>query len=409
VFDDGSGAALYVGGSFTVAGGTPASRIAKWDGTSWSAVGSGTSGPVSALTVFDDGSGPALYAAGFFSLAGGVPANAIARWDGSSWSALGQGIGNGVQGSISALATFDDGSGPALYVGGFFTEAGGVPANSIARWDGTSWTALGPGVSGSFPAVYSLTVFDDGSGSALYVGGEFTQAGANPAGRVARWDGVSWSSVGSGMTLGSVRQLESFDDGTGAKLYAGGLFWLEQGSGSTFIASWDGTSWSPLAAGGVNDTVEALFSYQNGSERSLYAGASYPQGKGTSDGTRIARWDGSSWSTLGEGIAGPLGSYPFVSAITAFDDGSGPAIYAGGSFTKAGGRPAQSIARWGSPCPPKTCPVDINGNGVVDFFDIAAFLLFYQIQDPIADWTGDGLFNFFDFAGYLNAFQDGCP
>ena len=65
-FDDGSGPALYAGGSFTTAGGASASYIAKWNGTSWSAwlPGSGMNGPVQALAVFDDGSGPALYAGG---------------------------------------------------------------------------------------------------------------------------------------------------------------------------------------------------------------------------------------------------------------------------------------------------------------------------------------------------------
>src|ERR1700722_5462423 len=35
-----------------------------------------------------------------------------------------------------------------LYVGGYFTMAGGMPANSIAQWNGNAWSALGSGVSG---------------------------------------------------------------------------------------------------------------------------------------------------------------------------------------------------------------------------------------------------------------------
>ena len=85
---------LYVGGDFTTAGGNPASRIAKWNGSSWSALGSGMNGsnpgfaPVTALAV----SGSDLYAAGGFTNAGGVEANRIAKWNGSSWSALGSGV-----------------------------------------------------------------------------------------------------------------------------------------------------------------------------------------------------------------------------------------------------------------------------------------------------------------------------
>src|SRR6185503_1142814 len=94
----------------------------------------GVGGDASALTVFDDGSGPALYVGGNFSTAGGVAANCIAKWDGSSWAAL----GSGVNSYVDALTVFDDGSGPALYAGGGFLSAGGVAANCIAKWDGSN-------------------------------------------------------------------------------------------------------------------------------------------------------------------------------------------------------------------------------------------------------------------------------
>src|SRR5262245_53284145 len=132
---------------------------------------------VYALTAFDDGNGPALYVGGSFRRAGPVGVSHIARWDGTSWSALGSGVGEGTSQSVLALAAFDDGSGPALYAGGSFGTAGGAPANRIARWDGASWSPLGTGVSGSSEQVSALAVFDDGSGSALYVGGSFTNAG----------------------------------------------------------------------------------------------------------------------------------------------------------------------------------------------------------------------------------------
>ena len=81
---DGSGN-LYAGGDFTNAGGASANRIAKWNGFSWSALGSGVDDVVEALAV--DGSGD-VYAGGRFATAGGVAANRIAKWDGSSWLAL---------------------------------------------------------------------------------------------------------------------------------------------------------------------------------------------------------------------------------------------------------------------------------------------------------------------------------
>ena len=76
--------------------------------------------------------------------AGGVSASRVAKWDGATWSALGSGIDNAVR----VLAVFDDGTGPALFAGGDFTSAGGVSASRIAKWDGTSWTTLGSGMNG---------------------------------------------------------------------------------------------------------------------------------------------------------------------------------------------------------------------------------------------------------------------
>jgi len=71
-------------------------------------------------------------------------------------------------------------SGTDVYVGGDFTQAGGSPANNIARWDGSSWHPLGTGVN---ERVYAIGV----SGTDLYVGGEFTEAGGSPASYIARW------------------------------------------------------------------------------------------------------------------------------------------------------------------------------------------------------------------------------
>ena len=69
-----------------------------------------------------------------------------------------------------------------------------------------------------------------------------------------------------------------------------------------------------------------------------------------------------------------------------FNDGSGPALYAGGSFTQAGGCFANRIARWGNPCTPTRCLGDIANDfgftrtncggpdGIVSFGDFLAML-----------------------------------
>ncbi len=202
---------LYAGGGFTTAGGVAANRIAKWDGASWSALGSGMNGGVRALAV--DGSGN-LYAGGEVHQRrrdGGQPRGQMGR---DQLERLGQrgeqrrlcpgggrerhcglrrglvhhrrrrasqpyrqlgrrhfvvdALGSGVAAIkhgppyVNALAVGPDGS---LYAGGDFDTAGGVPAKAIARWDGTtsSWHPLGSGMARTNCSTPTLAV-DGGAG-----------------------------------------------------------------------------------------------------------------------------------------------------------------------------------------------------------------------------------------------------
>ena len=108
---------------------------------------------------------------------------------GETWSPLGSGMDK----EVYALAFDSSGN---LYAGGSFTTAGGVPANRIAKWDGTSWSSLGSGVNAE---VYALAV--DNSGN-LYAGGDFATAGGAGASHIAKWNGTSWSALGSGVNDG---------------------------------------------------------------------------------------------------------------------------------------------------------------------------------------------------------------
>ena len=136
---------LYIGGAFTIVGNVAANHIAKWNGSSWSAVGSGMNDEVLALAVSEND----LYAGGFFLTVDGIEVSNIAKWDGSGWSALGSGVNN----RVYALAV----SGSDLYAGSGFRTAEGNPANCIAKWNGSSWSALGS-ETGTLPSVYALAV-----------------------------------------------------------------------------------------------------------------------------------------------------------------------------------------------------------------------------------------------------------
>jgi hypothetical protein len=151
----------------------PASCVARWDGTTWSPLGTGMNGVVRALAVDRSGN---LYAGGSFTTAGGVSASRIAKWNGTSWSALGAGVNQ----NVYTLAFDADGR---LYAGGGFTTAGGASANHVARWSGSSWSTLGSGTS---DATSTMTV--DGRGN-VYCGGYFLAAGNKGSGNFGIWHG----------------------------------------------------------------------------------------------------------------------------------------------------------------------------------------------------------------------------
>src|SRR5437870_5804427 len=103
---------------------------------------------------------------------------AAATFSDANWTS----VGSGMDSYVKTLAV----SGSDVYAGGSFTAAGGNAVGDVAKWDGSSWSALGSGLSGAMPGehpyVFALAV----SGSNLYAGGGFTMAGGAPANHIAK-------------------------------------------------------------------------------------------------------------------------------------------------------------------------------------------------------------------------------
>ena len=249
---------------------TDSNYVYTYNGSAWSTVGNGVlqnnPGPgfPKNATIYDiieyDGK---VIACGDFDIAGDIEVNGIMQWDGTIWLSLGEGLTEFIPAMPSILyphnMTIFDGD---LIVAGNFYKAGGSIVNGIARWDGTTWHALGEGFNNS---AYAVCVYD----GELYAGGEFTMSGTTPLGRIAKWNGVSWENPGFEVAY-SVTALHEFVhtlktiDG---KLYITGGFdqliidGVTTDAGS--ILSFDGTSIDTLA-GGVEGEIEAIIEYENG-------------------------------------------------------------------------------------------------------------------------------------------------
>jgi hypothetical protein len=312
-------ATLYAGGDFTVAGTTPANRIARWDGGNWSALGSGMNNAVAALGVV----GNLVYAGGSFTNAGGVRALRFAVWNGSSWAATGA---NGMNDAVNRIKV----SGTNVYVGGIFTQADDILVNHVGVWNGSDWSGLGQtgrvnGVGGIVTAVRAIA----SSGSDVYVGGLFTGVGKIRANRIARFDGANWYPLGSGIrgtnnsfTTATTVNAIAVD---GNLVYAGGIFTNAGGVMANNIARWNGTNWSALG-GGIPGSVFAIA--VRGSE--VFVGGSFTMNTPNGTAFNIARWDGGTWWSLPGTFIGPVGNF-FVNAIAI----QGNSVIAGGSFMTA--------------------------------------------------------------------------
>src|SRR5438046_6822670 len=88
--------------AFTLGTGSRFSIDPTFTDANWSSMGGipGANGPVYAAVL--DGSGN-LYIGGDFTVVGDVIVNHIAKWDGNSWSALGSGMGGIPFASVRAL------------------------------------------------------------------------------------------------------------------------------------------------------------------------------------------------------------------------------------------------------------------------------------------------------------------
>ncbi len=317
---DGAGN-IYAVGGFAQVQNLVAHNVAKWNGSTWNALGEADSVDDAVMALASDGAGN-TYVGGLFDWAGVQITALVAKWNGSTWSPMPpMTVGGRGPSAVRAMAIDPTG---VLYVGGYQAD---YPLWAIVyRWSGMSWSYFGQGLDGE---IFALAV---GAGGSLYVGGAFVNAGprgaTTPVNYLGLWNGTSYVPVGGGMD-NCVAAL-AFDKTGG--LYAGGYFTMTGGVSVNHIAHWNGTSWSALATG-TDWPVYAVAVAPNGD---VYIGGSFTMAGGAA-ASRVARWNGTAWSPLGSGVDGQ------VNAIVI--DNLGTVVVAGG-FNNAGGIPASRIAKW---------------------------------------------------------------
>lgn len=301
-FDAGDGEELIVGGHFSfvdgILPGVTALRLARWNIDRWTTLAHGMN-RASSVETWDDGQGARVYAGSKqATLADGQRVQGFARWDGDRWTVPGS-----IDGSVHDMTAFDRGQGEELVVVGNFTAAGGAACNSVASFDGTTFTPFGNGFPGK--TIEVAAAYPSAGGMRLAVGGQ------NGVGPMHSWDGSAWTPM-PGVT-GHVKALAVFDDGTGPALYAAGQLF----DGSEFgIVRWNGATWDSVGGGTSSLGAECLYVHDDGSGAALYMGGRFTQ-VGSQPIAFLARWNGVQWSAVGSALPG------MVRSLAAFDDGSG--------------------------------------------------------------------------------------
>ena len=252
-------------------------------------------------------------------------ANNIAAFDEDEWLSLGTGVTGGDMSIVFALAVYEG----DLIVGGNFTNAGSVDVRNIARWDGENWYPMAEGVGNDTNTgrVYALFVWN----GELYAGGRFNEAGTETVSNIARWDGTSWSPVGSGRPT-YVHEFCEFN----GDLVAGGLY---NGDFRSSVAIWNGSIWSGM---GIEGYVFALTTYEyEGAERLIAGGFFF----GESGIYNLAYYGGGYtwWEFEGGIIHTDFGCFAEVHDLQVFDK----TLVVSGYFTEAGGTTAaEAIVTW---------------------------------------------------------------
>lgn len=327
---------IIVGGPFETCGtyNPNMKGVARWQASTntWHALGTGTNKAVNAIVVV----GTDVYVGGGFTNAGGVITRGIAKWDSVSdtWSSLGTGIDSGS--SINALYY----SNGALYAGGAFSSIGGVEAKNIAWWNGGVWSPLGYAGNGTNGAVNAIAASGDGIYFGIYVGGSFTQVLNGGvwvnSNRVALWNGV-WMNLGAGFNA-SVQAL-SIHNG---ELYAGGIFTHTGGVPAKYVARWDALAWAWVTIGdGLDGGSGSGVGVLSSADGLLYVGGLFTQA-GLMPANHIATWDGIQWSPLMDGINNGVSQQVYSIAVLP----SGGGVVVTGRFNTAGSVVVQKVGRW---------------------------------------------------------------
>lgn len=271
---------IYAAGSFLST--TGYRYVAKWNGTNWSEVGTGSNmlkanSYINTLCVDMVGN---IYAAGDFTDSNGK--QYVAKWDGTTWTELGFSTFSGY---IKSITTDNAGN---VYAAGQFSN--GNSKFFVAKWNGTAWAELGAGGSALNANDYIYTITTDQNGN-VYAAGDFTNASGEQY--VAKWDGTLWTELGTAVPLNANSTIHSIVSDSKNWVFSAGDFTNHNGYKLVKNCTDISNGWAETGA----DNVGALnANYVTGIATSISGDTIYAA---NTDFKNVSRWDGKSWKVMG--------------------------------------------------------------------------------------------------------------
>lgn len=307
--DDGNGTRLYARGSFGLAQGMPAGRMARWDGQLWSAFSSNSFGSADQLVSVPSGPAAGLWLSGSDGLAG---AN-LFRWNGSAWMRT-------LAPTEGFYFASDFGAGMRLACVGLYHFDGFNAINgTISTFDGTAWSPLDfeePG------ARTSAAMAHDPVRRRTVMFGGTTNGGASGAiAQTLEFDGRHWNASGASGPSARYGHAMAFDPVRNLVLCVGGQTASGANTGETW--GYDGTAWTLLApsVGGTTRFRSAIAWDSNRQRLVLFGGQSNSGVVGD-----LLEWDGSTWTAIAS--SGPLARWKHAMA---YDPTRRAVVLAGGA------------------------------------------------------------------------------
>lgn len=385
---------------------TALANIAEFNGSTWNTLGNGLNNTVTAIGVHDG----SLYASGIFTASASISLPRVAQWDGATWQPMGTGFTRGARALISHNGD--------LYAGADGALLNGVTNSTVVKWNGTAWERVGVGIS----AVTSLASYN----GQLYASGTFSSVGGTPARQIARWNGTAWTAAGNGLDLPAFTMI----------VHDGRLIATASFDGSGALHAWDGIAWTGFG-GPSTGSVIAAHSYRN----EIVIGGSF-QTAGGKVARHLARWSQTGLPWITTQVSSSCTSAPTITAVVPggygpatyrwnrngapISDGQSPsgsgAVISGAStqtLSIAAGTPADRgnfTLRVALPCnsiqsDPVTlsfCLVDFNCSGALETQDIFDFLGAWFAGSLSADFDRSGSLSVNDLFAYLNAWFTSC-